>query len=173
MKKLKLILSVIALTLICSNCTTISTITLLDDNEYETEWNDGKLWAYETDKDYMLGIAINPAKDHPGVFQINLIVQNNTDKTLTFDPDRISVQLAQGAKSNSLAIYEYPLTTNVGMAAYDMGENIYQLSKMPDLKQIGYLQKNTIYAGEGIIGYLNFDLKRTTPGGKYQLPTKA
>ena len=36
--------------------------------------------------------------------------------------------------------------------------------KMPDLKQIGYLKKNTIYAGEGIIGYLNFDLKRTTPG---------
>ena len=69
MKKLRLILSAIALTLICSNCSTtstISTITLLDDdNEYETEWNDGKLWAYKTDNDYMLGIAINPAKDHP------------------------------------------------------------------------------------------------------------
>lgn len=168
MKKLKLILSVIALTLICSNCTTISTITTItlldDDNEYETEWNDGKLWAYKTDKDYMLGIAINPAKDHPGVFQANLIIKNNTDKSLTFDPYQIFMQFAHGVKNDTLYVYKYPLTPNVGMAAYDMGENIYQLSKMPDLKQIGYLKKNTIYAGEGIIGYLNFDLKRTTPG---------
>lgn len=112
----------------------------------------------------MLGIAINPAKDHPGVFQANLIIKNNTDKSLTFDPDQISMQFAHGVKNDTLAIYKYPLTPNVEMAAYDMGENIYLLSKMPDLKQIGYLKKNTIYAGEGIIGYLNFDLKRTTPG---------
>ena len=53
----------------------------------------------------MLGIAINPAKDHPGIFQANLIIKNNTDKSLTFDPDQISMQFAHGVKNDTLAIY--------------------------------------------------------------------
>lgn len=71
-------LSVILALLVCS-CSSKKSITLLDyGNECETEWNDGKLWAYKTTEDGMVGIAINAAKDHPGVYQMNLILKKKT-----------------------------------------------------------------------------------------------
>ena len=67
----------------CSSSKNIAmntTITMLNyNNDYVTEWNDGKFWAYKNDKDYMIGITISKAKDHFGVFQMNLIVKNKTD----------------------------------------------------------------------------------------------
>ena len=158
-------LSVILALLVCS-CSSKKSITLLDyGNECETEWNDGKLWAYKTTEDGMVGIAINAAKDHPGVYQMNLILKNNTSRSIVFDPAGISIVIASGTEYEKLDTYEYPLTPNKGMAEYDEGENIYLLSKMSgkgeDFEQIGYLKKNTIYGGQGIIGYLNFEVGGT------------
>lgn len=161
-------LSVILALIVCS-CSSKKSITMpisisfMDyGNECKTEWNDGKLWIYRTTEDGMVGIAINAAKDHPGRYQMNLIIKNNTPQSIVFDPAKIAVFLAAGAESKQLDIYEYPFTPNKGMAEYDEGENIYLLSKMSDkgedFKQIGYLKKNTIYGRQGIIGYLNFEL---------------
>lgn len=149
--------------LFMSGCSSKRIVSLLDyGNECETEWSDGKLWAFKSTEDNMVGIAINPAKDHIGVYQMNLIIKNTTSKSIVFDPADISVLYAAGIKSKRLDTYEYPFTPNMGMAVYDEGENIYLLSKMSDkgedLKQIGYLKKNTVYGGEGIIGYRNFKL---------------
>ena len=149
--------------LFMSGCSSKRIVSLLDyGNECETEWSDGKLWAFKSTEDNMVGIAINPAKDHIGVYQMNLIIKNTTSKSIVFDPADISVLYAAGIKSKRLDTYEYPFTPNMGMAVYDEGENIYLLSKMSDkgedLKQIGYLKKITVYGGEGIIGYRNFKL---------------
>ena len=50
------------------------------------------------------------------------------------------------------------------MAKYLENENIYLLTKISNkgnqIKQIGYLKKNTIYSKQGIIGYLNLEQKR-------------
>lgn len=155
-------LSVIFVLFVCS-CSSKRSITLLDyGNECETEWNDGKLWAYKSTEDGMVGIALNMEKGGSGVCQMNLIIKNNTPRSIVFDPASISVVLATGTGSKKLDTYDYPYAPNIGMAAYGEGENIYLLSKMSDkgedFKQIGYLKKNTIYGGQGIIGYLNFEL---------------
>lgn len=156
----------------CSSSKNIAmntTITMLNyNNDYVTEWNDGKFWAYKNDKDYMIGITISKAKDHFGVFQMNLIVKNKTDGSLIFDPAGISVELVTSGGSEQLGLYEYPFVPNIDMATYDKGENIYLLSKMADrgenFKQIGYLRKNTVYEDQGIMGYLNFDLGESGTG---------
>lgn len=161
-------LSVILALLVCS-CSSKKSITLLDyGNECETEWNDGKLWAYKVDGDYMVGISIDKAKDAPDVFQANILVKNNTGNSIVFDPSGISVLIANGAKKKNLDKYDYLYRKNINMATYSQGENIYLLSKISDTSNefdlIGYLKRNTIYKGKGIIGYLNFDLGRYDDG---------
>lgn len=140
----------------------VSSISLIDYNEeLTTEWNDGKLWAYNNDDDYVVGMAIGTPKDDIGVFQMHILIRNMSDTSLTFDPAQISVRLSDGENVENLKIYEYPLRQNRGMSLYNEGENIYLMTKMSEyeenVKQIGYLQKNTIYAKQGIVGYLNFE----------------
>ena len=145
----------------CSSQSFMQTITLSDvEKDLSTEWSDGKLWAYKSDNDYAIGLAISSAKDDIGLKQLSLIVENKTGEPLVFDPHAILIFMESPEKAEARYTIEYPTRQNLNMSLYDSGENIYQLSKMLErgdsIKQIGYLKKNTIYPGNGIIGYSNF-----------------
>ena len=154
----------------CGSQTYIQTITLADRNNKDitTEWSDGKLWAYQSDDDYAIGMALSSAKDDIGLKQLNLIVENKTDEPLVFDPHAISVIMENSESVEARYTIEYPIRQNLDMSLYGGGENIYQLSKMAErgdsIEQIGYLKKNTIYPGNGIIGYSNFLIKGSDTG---------
>ena len=153
----------------CSSQSFMQTITLSDvEKDLSTEWSDGKLWAYKSDNDYAIGLAISSAKDDIGLKQLSLIVENKTGEPLVFDPHAILIFMESPEKAEARYTIEYPTRQNLNMSLYDSGENIYQLSKMLErgdsIKQIGYLKKNTIYPGNGIIGYSNFLIKSTDTG---------
>ena len=155
--------TLILLTLFFASCSTSSMITLMD-SDAETEWNDGKLWAFKSNDNYMVAMTINTSKDDYGTYQLDLIVENLTDTSIVFDPSLIVVKIGSGPKIQQLATYEYPARKNANMAKYLENENIYLLTKISNkgnqIKQIGYLKKNTIYSKQGIIGYLNLEQKR-------------
>ena len=105
--------TLILLTLFFASCSTSSMITLMD-NDAETEWNDGKLWAFKSNDNYMVAMTINTSKDDYGTYQLDLIVENLTDTSIVFDPSLIVVKIGSGPKIQQLATYEYPARKNTG-----------------------------------------------------------
>ena len=161
---MKAIIYIFALSaLLLTSCKSqISSISLIDYNEeLTTEWNDGKLWAYCNDSNYVVGMAMGTPKDDIGVDQMYILIKNKTDETITFDPSLINIQIAKGTEAKRLETYRYPFRQNKYMSLYNEGENIYLMKKMTNaddnVEQIGYMQKNTIPGKQGIVGYLNFE----------------
>lgn len=104
MKKIECI---ILLTFWFITCNAQTFIQSDSDSTVVTEYNDGKQWAYRKIKDFVVGLTSYESKDDYGkYYQINIFIQNQSDTSVTFDPEDVAARLIN-KKGDTLQLKVY------------------------------------------------------------------
>lgn len=79
------------------------------DTTIMSEYNDGRLWAYRQIGDIIVGMTNYKEKDSYGrYYQIVIFIKNLGDKSVTFDPDKVSSSLyTKRGDTLDLQVYTY------------------------------------------------------------------
>jgi hypothetical protein len=127
-----------------------------------TEYNDGRLWAYQQSGDFVVGMTNYEEKDDYGkYYQIVIFIKNLGEKPVTFDPEYVESYLnkkdgkmipldvytyedymrkVKNSQAWAMALYGFSTGLNAGMAGYQTTyTTTYGAGKMP------YTQVHTTY----------------------------
>jgi hypothetical protein len=127
-----------------------------------TEYNDGRLWAYQQSGDFVVGMTNYEEKDDYGkYYQIVIFIKNLGEKPVTFDPEYVESYLnkkdgkmipldvytyedymrkVKKSQAWAMALYGFSTGLNAGMAGYQTTyTTTYGAGKMP------YTQVHTTY----------------------------
>jgi hypothetical protein len=137
-------------------------ITNDSDTTIMTEYNDGRLWAYQQSGDFVVGMTNYEEKDDYGkYYQIVIFIKNLGEKPVTFDPEYVESYLnkkdgkmipldiytyedymrkVKNSQAWAMALYGFSTGLNAGMAGYQTTyTTTYGAGKMP------YTQVHTTY----------------------------
>jgi|GEM_PF-4883166 len=182
MKRLVLILMVVPLLVGCNKKTVFSLFEQDRQNYDLTEWIDGEEWVYKDNGKFWVGVTMNDNYDD--YYEITILIQNHSDQTILFEPDSIYAKMVTGTQNKdgsyfwnlavytndeiqkslkrqrNLAVASASLSTVFGsrsehpqnmMATYALGS---MMDKDRKALQVGYLKKETMYPGNGVLGYM-------------------
>lgn len=106
-KKMKKIECIILLIFWFITCNAQTFIQSDSDSTVVTEYNDGKQWAYRKIKDFVVGLTSYESKDDYGkYYQINIFIQNQSDTSVTFNPEDVDARLIN-KKGDTLQLKVY------------------------------------------------------------------
>ena len=80
----------IAILLLLSTVCKAQTFMTPKNDSVLTEYNDGKLWAYQNKNDMIVGVTCHEEKDDYGkYYQLHIFLRNLSDSSITFQPDSV------------------------------------------------------------------------------------
>lgn len=152
-----------------------------NDSTFVMEYRDGDEWGVIAKNGFVVGLSNKVVKDDYGSFyQIRILVENLTDNNYIFDPDTIFATITdQYVTDSPLKVYSAEgfqkkiksdqawASAFMGLAAgmesnYNSFSTYMQFAAMDKqmeydrkIRNEGYLKKNTIHPGEGIVGFMN------------------
>lgn len=151
------------------------------DSTFVTEYRNDEEWAVMAKDGIVVRLGNTLVKGNYGRYwQIKVMVQNLSDSAFVFEPDGVTASLTtksdvvvplevytarkfqkkiKSQQAWSAALWGF----SAGLENSGMGFLMSMGKQMEDDRRIrdeGYLKKNTIYPGEGILGYMNIKGKR-------------
>lgn len=152
-----------------------------NDSTFVSEFRDGRPWAVIAKNGFIVGLGNKVVKDDYGkYYQLTIMIQNISGSDYTFIPDSIHSSLTNKrgevvplkVYSNeefqkkikrdqfwSSAFTGLSMGLNSSQSSMPMYIQLDVMDKQMELdrkiREEGYLKKNTIHYGEGIIGFMN------------------
>jgi len=161
--------------LFCSAQTFIKSRT---DNDAKTEYRNGKNVAFLQHDGFTMGMINTATDDGYGTYyQIELMIVNETDHDVTFQPEQINACIYKKAgymkplKIYSSKRYQKKLAHQHGWASFFIDllsdeevSNYYARNKIfraeRKMLEVGYLNTHTLHPGETLTGYINVKYKK-------------
>ena len=126
-----------------------------NDTTIMTEYNDGRLWAYQQTGDFIVGMTNYEENDDYGkYYQIVLFIKNIGDKPVTFDPEYVSSYLVKkNGKMITLDVYTYDDYMNKVKKSQALAMALYGFSAGLNAGTAGYQTTYTTTYGAGKLPY--------------------